>query len=150
MLRSPPRPSRIEIVDRAANAAAISAGLSPTEADAATADYADAQLEALKKAMLAVALLALLSSCSRAACRANRRQQGRERRTGRHAESSTATDRLPQLEERSSRLRHRSTDAASPISVALRTATAAWLVRRSVGSERRLAAVMLVWAGTRQ
>jgi len=44
-----------------ANAAAISAGLSPTEADAATADYADAQLEALKKAMLAVALLALLS-----------------------------------------------------------------------------------------
>ena len=33
----------------------------PTEADAVTADYADAQLEALKKAMLAVALLALLS-----------------------------------------------------------------------------------------
>jgi EmrB/QacA subfamily drug resistance transporter len=44
-----------------ANAAAISAGLSPTEAEAVTADYADAQLEALKKAMLAVALLALLS-----------------------------------------------------------------------------------------
>ncbi len=44
-----------------ANAAAISAGLTPTEADAFTADYADAQLEALKKAMLAVALLALLS-----------------------------------------------------------------------------------------
>jgi Na+/melibiose symporter-like transporter len=52
----------IEIVTtEQANAAAISAGLSPTEADAATADYADAQLEALKKAMLAVALLALLS-----------------------------------------------------------------------------------------
>jgi EmrB/QacA subfamily drug resistance transporter len=44
-----------------AHAAATSAGLSPTEADAVTADYADAQLEALKKAMLAVALLALLS-----------------------------------------------------------------------------------------
>ena len=52
----------IEIVTtEQAHAAAISAGLSPTEADAATADYADAQLEALKKAMLAVALLALLS-----------------------------------------------------------------------------------------
>ena len=52
----------IEIVTtEQANAAAISAGLSPAEADAATADYADAQLEALKKAMLAVALLALLS-----------------------------------------------------------------------------------------
>jgi EmrB/QacA subfamily drug resistance transporter len=43
------------------HAAAEDAGLSPTEADAVTADYADAQLEALKKAMLAVALLALLS-----------------------------------------------------------------------------------------
>jgi EmrB/QacA subfamily drug resistance transporter len=52
----------IEIVTtEQANAAAISAGLSPTEADAVTADYADAQLDALKKAMLAVALLALLS-----------------------------------------------------------------------------------------
>ena len=52
----------IEIVTtEQANAAAISAGLSPAEADAATADYADAQLEALKKAMFAVALLALLS-----------------------------------------------------------------------------------------
>ena len=52
----------IEIVTtEQANAAAISAGLSPAEADAVTADYADAQLEALKKAMLAVALLALLS-----------------------------------------------------------------------------------------
>ena len=44
-----------------ARAAAVSAGLTPAEADAVTADYADAQLEALKKAMLAVALLALLS-----------------------------------------------------------------------------------------
>lgn len=44
-----------------ANAAAIAAGLSPADADAVTANYADAQLEALKKAMLAVALLALLS-----------------------------------------------------------------------------------------
>ena len=52
----------IEIVTtEQANAAAISAGLSAAEADAVTADYADAQLEALKKAMLAVALLALLS-----------------------------------------------------------------------------------------
>jgi hypothetical protein len=52
----------IEIVTtEQANAAATSAGLSPTEADAVTADYADAQLEALKKAMLAVALLAFLS-----------------------------------------------------------------------------------------
>ena len=52
----------IEIVTtEQAHAAATSAGLSPAEADAVTADYADAQLEALKKAMLAVALLALLS-----------------------------------------------------------------------------------------
>jgi EmrB/QacA subfamily drug resistance transporter len=52
----------IEIVTtEQANTVATSAGLSPTEADAVTADYADAQLDALKKAMLAVALLALLS-----------------------------------------------------------------------------------------
>ncbi len=52
----------IEIVTtEQANAAAVSAGLSPAEADAATADYSEAQLEALKRAMLAVALLALLS-----------------------------------------------------------------------------------------
>ena len=52
----------IEIVTtEQAHAAATSAGLSPAEADAVTADYADAQLDALKKAMLAVALLALLS-----------------------------------------------------------------------------------------
>jgi EmrB/QacA subfamily drug resistance transporter len=52
----------IEIVTtEQANAVATSAGLNPTEADAVTADYADAQLEALKEAMLAVALLALLS-----------------------------------------------------------------------------------------
>ena len=44
-----------------ARTAAISAGLTPAEADAASADYAAAQLEALKKAMLAVALLELLS-----------------------------------------------------------------------------------------
>ena len=43
------------------HAAVVSAGLSEAEADAVTADYADAQLEALKKAMFAVALLALLS-----------------------------------------------------------------------------------------
>jgi MFS family permease len=40
---------------------AIAGGLSPAEADAVTADYADAELESLKKAMLAVGLLALLS-----------------------------------------------------------------------------------------
>ena len=52
----------IEIVTtEQAHAAVVSAGLSPAEADAVTADYAEAQLEALKKAMLAVALLALLS-----------------------------------------------------------------------------------------
>ncbi len=52
----------IEIVTaEQAHDALISAGLTPAEADAATADYADAELEALKKAMLAVALLALLS-----------------------------------------------------------------------------------------
>ena len=52
----------IEIVTtEQARAAAISAGLTPAEADAVTADYAAAQLEALKKAMLGVALLALLS-----------------------------------------------------------------------------------------
>jgi Na+/melibiose symporter-like transporter len=44
-----------------AHSVAIAAGLDTAEADAVTADYADAQLEALKKAMLAVALLALLS-----------------------------------------------------------------------------------------
>jgi MFS family permease len=49
------------VTTQQARAAAISAGLTPAEADAVTADYADAQLEALKKAMLAVALLALLS-----------------------------------------------------------------------------------------
>src|SRR5439155_2221197 len=37
------------------------AGLSPAEADAVTADYGDAQLNALKTAMLAVAFLAVLS-----------------------------------------------------------------------------------------
>jgi MFS family permease len=52
----------IEIVTtEQANAVAIDAGLSPAEADAVTDSYADAQLEALKKAMLGVALLALLS-----------------------------------------------------------------------------------------
>ena len=52
----------IEIVTtEQAHAALVAAGLTPSEADAVTADYADAQLDALKKAMLAVALLALLS-----------------------------------------------------------------------------------------
>jgi len=52
----------IEIVTtEQAHAAVLAAGLTPTEADAVTADYADGQLEALKKAMLGVALLALLS-----------------------------------------------------------------------------------------
>ena len=39
----------------------IEAGGTPAEADAITADYSDAELDALKKAMLAVALLALAS-----------------------------------------------------------------------------------------
>jgi MFS family permease len=52
----------IEIVTtEQAHAALVDAGATPAEADAVTNDYADAQLEALKKAMLAVALLALLS-----------------------------------------------------------------------------------------
>ena len=52
----------IEIVTvEQAHAAAISAGLTPAEADAVTDDYADAQLEALKKAMFGVALLAAVS-----------------------------------------------------------------------------------------
>ena len=52
----------IEIVTtEQARATAIAAGLSPAEADEVTDDYADAQLEALKKAMLGVALLALLA-----------------------------------------------------------------------------------------
>jgi MFS family permease len=44
-----------------AHAQALAAGLSPAEADAVTADYAAAQLDALRKAMVAVGLLALLS-----------------------------------------------------------------------------------------
>ena len=44
-----------------AHAILVSAGLTGEEADAVTADYADAQLDGLKRAMLAVALLALLS-----------------------------------------------------------------------------------------
>jgi hypothetical protein len=52
----------IEIVTaEQAHAAVLDAGATPEEADAITADYADAQLEALRKAMLAVALLALVS-----------------------------------------------------------------------------------------
>ncbi len=52
----------IEIVTtEQVHAAVLDAGATPAEADAITADYGDAQLEALKKAMLAVALLALLS-----------------------------------------------------------------------------------------
>ena len=44
-----------------AHAALIAGGLTGAEADTVTADYADAQLDGLKRAMLAVALLALLS-----------------------------------------------------------------------------------------
>ena len=52
----------IEIVTtEQVHAAVIDAGATPAEADAITADYGDAELDALKKAMLAVALLALLS-----------------------------------------------------------------------------------------
>ncbi len=52
----------IEIVTtEQAHAAVLDAGATPAEADAITADYADAELDALKKAMLAVALLALVS-----------------------------------------------------------------------------------------
>jgi EmrB/QacA subfamily drug resistance transporter len=43
------------------HAVVTEAGASPAEADAITQDYADAQLEALKKALLAVAFLATLS-----------------------------------------------------------------------------------------
>ena len=52
----------IEIVTtEQAHATLVGAGLTEAEADAVTADYAEAQLDALKKAMFAVALLALLS-----------------------------------------------------------------------------------------
>ncbi len=52
----------IEIVTtEQVHAAALDAGATQAEADAITADYGDAQLDALKKAMLAVGLLALLS-----------------------------------------------------------------------------------------
>src|SRR5215203_7540244 len=37
------------------------AGMTPADADAVTADYSDAQLQALKTSMLAVAFLAVLS-----------------------------------------------------------------------------------------
>ena len=39
----------------------LDAGLKPAEADAVTADYANAQLDALQTSMLAVAFLAVLS-----------------------------------------------------------------------------------------
>jgi len=52
----------IEIVTTAqVHAAALDAGLSASEADALAADYADAELDALKKSMFAVAMLALVS-----------------------------------------------------------------------------------------
>jgi hypothetical protein len=52
----------IEIVTaEQVHAAVLDAGATPAEADAITADYSDAELDALKKAMLAVALLALIS-----------------------------------------------------------------------------------------
>ena len=44
-----------------ANQTLRNAGLTPSEADAVTADYGDAQLNALKTSMLAVAFLAVLS-----------------------------------------------------------------------------------------
>ncbi len=44
-----------------AHQALLDAGLKPAEADAVTADYGDAQLEALKTSMLAVAFLAVIS-----------------------------------------------------------------------------------------
>ncbi|TML48669.1 MAG: MFS transporter [Actinobacteria bacterium] len=44
-----------------AHQALLDAGATPAEADAVTADYGDAQLEALKTAMLAVALLAVVA-----------------------------------------------------------------------------------------
>jgi MFS family permease len=44
-----------------AHQALLDAGLAPAEADAVTADYGDAQLDALKTSMLAVAFLAVLS-----------------------------------------------------------------------------------------
>ncbi len=49
------------ITTEEAHKALLDAGLAPAEADAVTADYGDAQLSALKTAMLAVALLAVLS-----------------------------------------------------------------------------------------
>jgi EmrB/QacA subfamily drug resistance transporter len=52
----------IEIVSTdQAHKALVDAGLTPDQADTVTADYAQAQLAALKKAMFAVALLALAS-----------------------------------------------------------------------------------------
>ena len=60
--RSRPRPSRGSRSSRPSRHTPPHLGRpQPAEADAVTADYADAQLDALKKAMLAVALLALLS-----------------------------------------------------------------------------------------
>ena len=44
-----------------AHQALLDAGLKPAEADAVTADYGNAQLDALKTSMLAVAFLAVLS-----------------------------------------------------------------------------------------
>jgi len=44
-----------------AHQALLAAGATPTEADAVTADYGNAELDALKTSMLIVALLAVLS-----------------------------------------------------------------------------------------
>ena len=44
-----------------AHQALLDAGLKPAEADAVTEDYGNAQLDALKTSMLAVAFLAVLS-----------------------------------------------------------------------------------------
>jgi MFS family permease len=49
------------VTSKQAHQALLDAGLAPAEADAVTADYSDAQLNALKTSMLAVAFLAVLS-----------------------------------------------------------------------------------------
>jgi hypothetical protein len=49
------------ITTKQAHQALLDAGLKPAEADAVTADYGNAQLDALKTSMLAVAFLAVLS-----------------------------------------------------------------------------------------
>ena len=70
----------IEIVTaEQVHAAVIDAGATPAEADAITADYSDAELDALKKAMLAVALLALALDRLHAAAAGQARDPARPR-----------------------------------------------------------------------